>query len=202
MSLLGRIFGGHAGADYQRGMSAFNAGHPGEALAAFERALRYAQDPSDPVRSLALFYAAEAAAELGLQRLAADEPRAALRLFERALEWNSHFPDLHCYAGAAHARLGELAAARAGLAQALDLDPEHLEARCLLALVLQDGGDREAAADELERVAEEIASPRRPLRPWLRHLLEPQAGRMPGLGTALNQLESASRPAADAGAAR
>lgn len=190
MSLLERIFHGESTALYQRGMTDFNSGCYAEALEAFELTLRRCNHPSDPMRSLSLFYAAEAAAELGLAALGAHDPAAALGLFSRALSWNPDFPDLHCFAGAARALLGDLESSRRDLELALSRDPQHLESRCLLALVLHDLGAIDASAVALEGAATQSEEARRPVRPWLLRLLEERAPRVPGLRSLLQQLEA------------
>jgi len=192
VSLLGRIFGTRAAEHYRSGMTAFNAGRFAVALAAFERALELDRDASDPIRGLSLFYAAESATHLGLQALLANDPGTALDYFGRAQEWNAQFPDLHYFTAAAHAQRSALHPSLESLQRALALDPEHLEARCLLAVVLHDLGQAEAAAAALERARARAAQVHAPLQPFTRTLLEAHQERVPGLGTLAHELEAAS----------
>jgi tetratricopeptide (TPR) repeat protein len=179
MSLLDRMWRSSAETLYRRGMAAFNAGCHGEALDLFEKAAASLHDATDPVRSLALFYAAEAAAHLGCAALP-QEPRQAQRCFAKALEYNPHFPDLHYFTATAAALLGDFEATLHHVRMALELDPEHVEAHCLLALALHDLGDSEAAGRELEWVAAHAGEWHRPVGP-LGPLLVRHATSLPGL---------------------
>lgn len=133
-------------------MVAFNEGHHAEALAEFRRCLDAAKGRTDPVHSLALFYAAEAAFQLGSAAFAAGDHDAALRHFEAARRWNPRFPDLQFQFAVLAVVLGQHEEALDGIDSALLLDPDHVGARALQALLLRQGGD--AAADDMSWLAE------------------------------------------------
>lgn len=133
MFLLGKLFGRDSQASYQRGMHAFNAGHMAEALEAFQQVIEAQHDTSDPLRSLSCFYASEAAHALGLAELLRGNAAAALTYMRPALQWNERFPELQYHAAVAWTTQGEVSEAQAALESALAQNPDHFEARLLLA---------------------------------------------------------------------
>jgi tetratricopeptide (TPR) repeat protein len=135
-------------------MHAFNAGHLEEALRHFSAVIAESPDSSDPLNSLSRFYAAEAAHGLGLHRLLSGDAAAALGLFERALQWNQHFPELQYHASICWVLRGEVVRARGLLESVLAQNPDHFEARILLAeLAVRDGNPNEAR-HHLQQAAE------------------------------------------------
>jgi hypothetical protein len=114
-------------------MQAFNAGLLPEALVAFRRVVTAPANDSDPLVSLSRFYAAEASHTLGYQQLLASDIDAALGYFSEALGWNDHFPELQFHTAVALTWNDEVAAARGQLESALVQNPDHFEARVLLA---------------------------------------------------------------------
>jgi len=133
VSLLDRFWGSHSQSTYQRGMHAFNAGQLEEALEAFRKVLETHSGASDPLVSLSRFYASEASHTLGTRQLLAGEIDVALQFFRAALAWNDQFPELQFHAAIALVWSGKLAAARRLLEGALAQNPDHFEARLLLA---------------------------------------------------------------------
>jgi tetratricopeptide (TPR) repeat protein len=190
MSRLGRHHTESGAALYHEAMAAFNDGRHAEALDGFERALDRARSGSDPLHGLAQFYAAEAATHLGCAVVGAD-PEAALAFFDRACGHNPRFPDLLCWRAFAAARLGRTEASLADLEQALTIDPDHVEARLVAAVVLEARGEAVAAAHEIAWVQAYGTAARRLVPPVLRDWLCQQAPQVPGLAAALALLGQA-----------
>jgi len=143
MSFLERLWGRGSQAVYQRGMHAFNAGRLEEALVSFALVLDTSA-PSDPLHSLSCFYSSEAAHALGVRHLLAGDAGAACEEFTRALAWNNRFPELQYHAAVAWVLQGNRAPARQALEAALAQNPDHFEARVLLAeLAFRDGNTTE-----------------------------------------------------------
>jgi len=127
-------------------MAAYNAGRYDDARAEFDACLHALHQDSDPMRSLALFYAAEAEVRLAEAALERDDPVAALEFATRATVRNPGFPEAHAIAGVAHAVRGSMQSSVSALSTALALDPDHVEAHLVLGLVFRAMGD--PAADE------------------------------------------------------
>ncbi len=132
-------------------MAAYNAGHYDDARAAFDTCLRAWHQGSDPMRSLALFYAAEAEVRLAEAALAHEDAGAALAFATRATVRNPGFPEAHAIVGVAHAVQGSMQDSVLALSTALALDPDHVEAHLVLGLVSRALGDP-AAENAFEAV--------------------------------------------------
>jgi tetratricopeptide (TPR) repeat protein len=78
---------------------------------------------------------------------------AARVVFERLLEEQPDFPDLHNKLGLCHAMLGELEAALDAFARAVELAPTYVEAMVNRGLVLNDLGRHEEAGQAFEEAA-------------------------------------------------
>lgn len=137
-------------------MMAFNEGHHAEALQEFRLCLDSAHGSTDPVHSLALFYAAESAFLLGGEALESGDLQQAIQYFEAARVWNPHFPELQFHFALASAALGRTEASLAAIACALLLDPEHVGAHALQAVLWRESGHEDAASglDWLRRQAD------------------------------------------------
>ena len=146
MPLLGRWWKSAGVEPYRRGMAAYNAGHYDDARAEFDACLHALHQDSDPMRSLALFYAAEAEVRLAEVALAGDDPGAALAFATQATRRNPGFPEAHAIVGVAHALQGSIPDSVLALSTALALDPDHVEAHLVLGLVSRALDD--PAADE------------------------------------------------------
>ncbi|HEY6865944.1 MAG TPA: tetratricopeptide repeat protein, partial [Candidatus Eisenbacteria bacterium] len=134
---------------YNRGMVHFNRGEYEQATACFEAALAEVRDPSDPDHSLALCYAAEARAQLGLACFHAGQFARAEEQFSRALEENPTFPDLRYYRARIYERSGRLGEAIADLDVALADHPRYAEGHLLRAVCLGQLGERDLAVAAL-----------------------------------------------------
>src|SRR5262249_50835329 len=113
---------------YNRGMLHFNRGEYEHAAGCFETVLAEVRDPNDPDRSLALCYAAEARAHLGLAFFHAGQYGRAEEQFTRALEENPTFPDLRYFRARIFERSGRIDAAVEDLERAIGEHPRYLEA--------------------------------------------------------------------------
>lgn len=154
MSFFDRLWGRGVQGAYQRGMHAFNAGHLDESLRQFSSVIADSPDSSDPLYSLSRFYAAEAAHGLGLSRLLSGDASAALGFFERALQWNAHFPELQYHAAICWVLRGEEPRARSLLEGVLGQNPDHFEARVLLAELSHRDGNPTETRLHLEQARE------------------------------------------------
>jgi Tfp pilus assembly protein PilF len=135
-------------------MHAFNAGHLDEALDHFSGVIAESPESSDPLYSLSRFYAAEAAHGLGLNTLLSGDASTALGFFERALQWNEHFPELQYHAAVCWVLRGEEARARALLEAVLTQNPDHFEARVLLAELAHRDGSPSESRHHLQQAVE------------------------------------------------
>lgn len=129
----------------RRGDEAFESGDLEGSVAAYRDALAADPDNLRAHHNLAAVLLSEGRAE---------EARDALAEGTRRLPDSA---DLHCALGVAHARLDAFGEAIAALERAVDLDPDHLEARFQLALVYARGAapasrDRRRAIEALESI--------------------------------------------------
>jgi tetratricopeptide (TPR) repeat protein len=136
---------------YNRGMVHFNRGEFGEAASEFEAVLGEVRDPSNPDHSLALCYAAEARANLGLAFFHAGRYAKAEEQFSKALEENPTFPDLRYYRARIFQRSGRLKEAVADLERALGEHPRYVEALLLMAVCHSQLDDREGSVQALNQ---------------------------------------------------
>jgi tetratricopeptide (TPR) repeat protein len=127
-------------------MAAYNAGRYADAREAFDACLAALHQDSDPMRSLALFYAAESEVRLAEEALQREDAAAALEAATRAAERNPGFPEAYALMGLAQAIQGALEASASSLRTALGLDPDHVEAHLVLGLVARALGDPSAEA--------------------------------------------------------
>ena len=159
-------------------MAAYNAGHYTDARAAFDACLAALHQDSDPMRSLALFYAAEAEVRLAEAALEQDDPVAALAFATQATERNPGFPEAYALVGLAHAVQGEVEASAIALRTALGLDPDHVEAHLVLGLVERARGDP-AAEECFAAVRARAATPLRLPAACLRGVFAAYRGSVP-----------------------
>lgn len=175
---LGRWWKSAGVEPYRRGMAAYNAGRYDDARAAFDACLHLLHQDSDPMRSLALFYAAEAEVRLAEAALGRGDPAAALVFATGATERNPGFPEAHAIIGVAHAVLGSMQESVLALSTALALDPDHVEAHLVLGLVSRALGDP-AADDAFAAVrARAAVAPRLPTE-CLRGVFDAFRGSLP-----------------------
>src|SRR5258706_1100759 len=127
----------------------FNRGEFEQAAGCFEAVLGEVRDPSDPDHSLALCYAAEARAQLGLAFFHAGQYPRAEEQFNRALEENPSFLDLRYYRARVYERSGRLTEAIADLDRALSDHPRYAEALLLKAVCLGQRDERDGAVEAL-----------------------------------------------------
>src|SRR5260221_14023293 len=127
----------------------FNRGEYEQAAACFETVLSEVRDSSDPDYSLALCYAAEARAHLGLAFFHAGQYARAEEQFTRALDENPTFPDLRYYRARVYERSGRVPEAIADLERALAEHPHYMEGHLLLAVCLGLQGDQARAGEHL-----------------------------------------------------
>ena len=129
----------------------FNRGEYEQAAACFETVLSEVRDPSDPDHSLALCYAAEARAHLGLAFFHAGQYARAEEQFTRALDENPTFPDLRYFRARIYERSGRLREAIEELDRALADHPRYVEGHLLRAVCLGELGERELSVEGLGR---------------------------------------------------
>lgn len=87
---------------------------------------------------------------LGLCRRGQGDLQGALRLVEESLEKGDGDANAHFYHGRFLVEAGRQEESREALAQALALDPNHIEARALVGLISVQRGDHQRAVTELK----------------------------------------------------
>ena len=137
MSELGRAF-------YEQGIACEKAGDISAAFEAFRRSAK-----ADP---------RVAAAYVGLSRvLLQNYQRAeAIACLERAIACEPANPSLHTLLGQALAKDGQLARSRRSYEQALRMNPEAVDATVGIASLLEDLGERTAAASAYGKLLERV----------------------------------------------
>jgi pentatricopeptide repeat protein len=168
MPLFRNLFGRERSREYQRGIELFNQGEYEEAADALEKVVAESTSKDSPIHSLGLFYAAEAHAHLGIALFRRGRPDRAEPHFRRALEENPRYPDLYYYLGLIHYARQEWDDARRCLDQAVDLNPEYVEARTYQAILLAETGHEEEASRRFREVLG--LGRRRPTHPLTRFL--------------------------------
>lgn len=133
--------------DLMRAAALAGAGETDQALAVYEALAR--AHPQDPPL---LAQSATAAFELARQSGLADHRRRAGLLLDQLTELDPQYADAFRMLGINRAAAGDLAGAEQALRRALELVPAHLEAGLLLAQVLADRNQRDAARRVLQEL--------------------------------------------------
>src|SRR5262249_1814927 len=136
---------------YNRGGVHFNRGEYEQAAACFETALSEVRDPSEPDYTLALCYAAEARAHLGLAFFHGGQSYRAAEQFSRPAGENPSFPDLRYSRARIYERSGRFQEAIADLDLALADHPRYTDAHLLRAVCLGQLGELEPSVESLAR---------------------------------------------------
>ncbi len=145
---------------YNVGVAYARAGRPGEALAAFDRAL--ATDRDNPE---ILYQRGQALVALGQH----DE---AVGVFERVITLAPEQAEAHVALGLAFGRTNRPFDAMRHFQQALELDPRNADARINYAIALFKIGDRRSAVEQVERVLE-MHPDHGPAREYLKKMSAP-----------------------------
>jgi tetratricopeptide (TPR) repeat protein len=149
---VSKWFGFGKSEDYDRGLRSFESEDYPSAIEFLERAVKAIADPS--LMRQAEFFLAESYAKYGLSLLRSDQPEAAIKNLERAVEFNPGFPDLHLHLSLAYRRLGMADFQRAALDRALEINPHYAAAILHRGLARFQSGDFEDGLADIQKAVE------------------------------------------------
>src|SRR5579863_10088931 len=142
MSMLGKMLGFGRNEHYDRAIRLFDQGLYEEALAAFESSRTQGKGDALTER-LALFYTAEAHANLGQRAMKRGAWERAEHHFQQALEIHPHYADLHFNLALALRRRLRYTEALAALNRALEINPRFAKAQFHRGLALYALGNHD-----------------------------------------------------------
>lgn len=153
MALLGKLLGLGRNEHYDRGIQLFDQGLYEEALECFA-AVAQAGNRDPLSERLALFYSAEAHANLGTEAMRKGAWRRAEDHFRKAIAIHPHYPDLYFNLAAVLRHLLNYPEALEALNKALEINPRFAKAHFHRGIVLYAMGEREVGIRAMERAVE------------------------------------------------
>ncbi|MGC8669243.1 MAG: tetratricopeptide repeat protein [Chthonomonadales bacterium] len=153
MALLGKLLGLGRNEHYDRGIQLFDQGLYEEALECFA-AVAHANHRDPLSERLALFYSAEAHANLGTEAMRKGAWERAEEHFRKAIAIHPHYPDLYFSLAVVLRHRLEYPAALEALNKALEINPRFAKAHFHRGIALYAMGERELGIRAMQRAVE------------------------------------------------
>lgn len=135
----------------KRALAQFNGGNYRRACREFEDYLsRMSSEGKGQDQEMVRMYMVESYVELAKKAARDGKHAEAAAAFERAIEHQPGYADIHSNLGVQYVALGRGEDARACFQRALSINPGYLRARIMLAKLYSEAGDGEHAIEELE----------------------------------------------------
>ena len=153
MSMLGKMLGFGRNEQYDRAIRLFDQGLYEEAIDAFQKARK--NDKQDPLTErLALFYTAEANANLGNRELKRGVWDRAEQFFRAALAIHPHYADLHFNLGLTLRKRQQYEEAMKSMQNALEINPRFAKAHYYSGLTQYAFGERDQGIQSIKLALE------------------------------------------------